>query len=49
MNLINVGEAGQQMSDSSALGVLTAASVAAMGVLVSALWRTARTTLALER
>ena len=49
MNLINVGEAGLQMSESPALGVLTAASLAAMGVLVSALWRTARTTLALER
>jgi hypothetical protein len=49
MNLINLGESGQVMSESPALGVLTAASVLAMFALLSAMWRTARTTLALER
>lgn len=46
MNLINVEDSGRMLSDSAALGVLTAASVLAVLVLVSALWRTARTTLA---
>ncbi|GAB3408638.1 permease prefix domain 1-containing protein [Flindersiella endophytica] len=49
MNLVSVGDAGRMMDDSAALGVLTAASVLTMFVLLSALWRTARTTHTLDR